>query len=258
MSITAKPTAYTVDTGHAKCPDHLYMLDDLTGATTVADSVGSLDMTADSTSMWNTDGTYGQILRFINASSQKAISAASFAATSGICLVLISKSANAANPGADQYGMGFGSATTGIYGGIQYNLTDGYFVGTVDTGGITNTKTVSTDIYDAGWHILALKTNDSTGSNGVVSLSLDGAAWSSNAGTGDQDLAQYTRLALGCTPQATPNGFFDGDILAAYVYVDDYSTWSDAWIASLFDDPWQFLDTTGSAAITPNPAALSV
>lgn len=244
MALSAKPTAYSVDTGHAKCPDHLYMLDDATGATTVVDGVGSLDLTADATSMWNTDATYGQILRFLNASSQKALSGTTFAASSGICLVVISKSSSSTNPGADQYAIGFGSNAAGIYGGIQYNLTDGYFVGNVDTGGITNTKSIATDIYDGAWHMLALKTNDSTAANGMVSLSLDGGSWSNNAGTGDQDLAQYNRIALGCTPQDSLNGFFDGDILAAFVYVDDYATWDNAWIASLWADPWQFLTTT--------------
>lgn len=65
MAITVKPTGYTVNTGHAKCPNHLYMLDDATGATNCNDGVGTLDLTADSTSMWATDGSYGQILRLI-------------------------------------------------------------------------------------------------------------------------------------------------------------------------------------------------
>ena len=244
MALSAKPTSYTVNTGHAKCPDHLYMLDDSTAATNCNDGVGSLDLTADATSMWNTDATYGQILRFVSASSQKAISAASFSASTGLCMVFIAKSASATNPGANQYVGGPGSASAGIYGGFLFYATTGYATGVVDTGGSSNVRTVSTDYYDGTWRMCAVKSNDSTAANGMTSVSIDGAAWSNNAGTGDQDLSQYTRVALGCTPQQTPNSFFDGDVLAWFVYVNDYSTWDNTWIASLYSDPWQFLTTT--------------
>lgn len=243
MAITAKPAGYTVDTGHAKCPDHFYALDEGTG-TTAADAVGSLDLTLDTAGMWNTDATYGAVLRFASASSQKAISATTFAASSGLCMVFIAKSASATNPVANQYIGGPGSASAGIYGGVRFN-TSGQVEATCDTGGATNgVFPGGSDRYDGSWHMLAVRSNDSTGSNGVTSLSVDGGAWSSNAGTGDQDLAQFTRIALGCTPQSSLNGFFDGDILAAFVYVDDYATWDDTWISELYDAPWAFLTTT--------------
>ena len=244
MALSAKPTSYSVNTGHAKCPDHLYMLDDATGATNCNDGVGSLDLTADATSMWNTDATYGQILRFVAASNQKALSAAAFAASSGLCMVFIARSASATNPGVNQYLGGPGSTAAGIYGGPRLDATTGYLTGVVDTGGASNVRTISVDYYDSSWHLFALKSNDSTASDGMTSLSIDGGSWSNNAGTGDQDLAQYNRIALGCTPQQTPNSFLDGDILAAFVYLDDYATWNNAWIASLYSDPWQFLTTT--------------
>lgn len=243
MALSAKLTSYTVDTGDAMCPDHLYLLDEGSG-TTAADSVGTLDLTLDSAGMWDTDATYGPILRFVSASSQKALSGNTFSVSSGMCVVFIARSASATNPTVGQYLGGPGSTSAGIYGGVRFDLTTGYLTGVVDTGGSSNVRTVSTDYYDGTWRMYAMKSNDATAADGMTSLSINGAAWIDNGGTGDQNLAQYNRFALGCTPQQTPNSFLDGDVLAAYVYTDDYSAWNDAWIASLYADPWQFLITT--------------
>lgn len=262
MALSAKPTSYSVNTGHAKCPDHLYMLDDSTGATNCNDGAGSLDLTADSAAMWNTDATYGQILRFVSASSQKALSAASFAATTGLCAVFIVRSASATNPGANR-----------VIGGVGHNSTGNTFAyarygtnGTLSSigrynGGTTWTATSPADVYDAGWHMIAIKLKQSGGSDGELRHSVDGSDWGygSEVTTHDITTLGFNRIGLGCAAAPTPTSFFDGDILAAFVYVDDWAAWDDAWIASLWADPWQFLSTGGaSATVTPNPAGVSV
>lgn len=247
MALSAKPTSYTVNTGHAKCPDHLYMLDDSTAATNCNDGVGSLDLTADSTAMWNTDATYGQILRFVSASSQKALSAASFSATTGLCAVFIVRSDNATNPAANRTVGGFGhNATANTYAAARLNTSGTSQAIARYNGGTTWTATSSPDVYDAGWHMIAIKLKQSTGSDGELRQSVDGSDWGYGAEVTTHDITTlgYNRFALGVQPQSSPSTYFDGDILAAFVYVDDWATWSDAWIASLYSDPWQFLTTT--------------
>lgn len=247
MALSAKPTSYTVNTGHAKCPDHLYMLDDSTAATNCNDGVGSLDLTADATSMWNTDATYGQILRFVSASSQKAISGNTFAATSGICLVTIARSTDATNPAGVQAVAGVGhNSTANTYAATRLSTAGALQSVARYSGGTTFTATLSGDVYDGTWHMFASKISQSTGSDGQLKQSLDGGSWDAGTPVTTHDITAlgFNRLALGCQPQSVLSSFFNGDALASFVYLDDYAAWDDAWIASLWADPWQFLTTT--------------
>ena len=77
MSITAKPTGYTVNTAHAKCPDHLWMMDGSDVGTTVLTDIGKiggLDITLANADMWGTDtGDLGSdIVNFNSTTSRYA------------------------------------------------------------------------------------------------------------------------------------------------------------------------------------------
>lgn len=164
------------------------------------------------------------------------------------------KTASAVNPGADSYAGGVGSTVAGSYGGLRYLATTGYAGSSWrSNSGTTNLSRPTVDYYDNTWRFIAVKTSDTTGSDSVEKISIDGAAWTGTrtAGSGDVDVAYFTRIGLGCNPQATPILFFNGDILAAFVYKDDYSTWDDTWIAALYADPWQFLETSALTSQQP-------
>lgn len=246
MAITAKPTVYTVNTGHAYAPTHLWMCDEGTGTTVADHGTGTaLDMTLENADMWGTDGSLGSKITCVASTSRYALGASGTLFSSSVCLIVIAASTTNGNADANEYVMGY--ADTGAVGdrggilalsGAQTWQTDNY-----DAAANNVQKTNSGTFYDSSWHMLALKFRNGS-SIECAAVSLDGAAWQADATDTINALSNLDRYGLGVRPTATPVSIFDGAILAAWVYEDPtYTSLDDAWIAALYADPWQFLNT---------------
>ena len=246
MAITAKPTEYTVNTGHAYAPTHLWMCDEGSGTTVADQGTGTAqDMTLQNADMWGTDGTLGAKIGCISATSRYALSATGAFASTSLLMVVICKPASAVCA-ATEYVLGGGhdSDTAAAYCGPRFVTTEIpeaiYYDGTAAAA----SKVWSAATYDTNWQMIAAKYTTNS-----KSISVDGAAWATVSAT-SYDFPNASgkvapnRWGLGCRPHPTPSGPFNGDILAAWTYYDGtYADWNDAWIAALYDNPWQFLNT---------------
>lgn len=270
MSITAKPTAYSVNTGHAKCPDHLWMLDEASGTTLVDQGkVGGLDLTLQNADMWGTDsGDLGStVINCASATSRYARRTGYTPPSSSALWIAIGKSSSATIAAANEslIGIAKSDGTTTAYGYIAFTATSGYPVMFYDygTGGSGNV-TSSSDIYDGTtWHMIAGMVRGSDGGTQVIKkLSVDGAAWDSSSSysgyvfPNDGGGVVPNALGIGCRPAQSPNAIFNGSILAVMAWDDlTWTTADDAWIASIYADPWQFLTTTVKKLKLLAPAA---
>lgn len=259
MSITAKPTVYTVNTGHAKCPDHLWMLDE-GELTTLTDQgkVGGLDLTLQNADMWGTDtGDLGSVVINCNSTTARYARRTGYTPPSSSALwIAIGKSSSATIAAANEalVGLAKSDGASTAYGYIAYTATSGYPIMFYDygTGGSGNV-TAATDIYDGTtWHMIAGMVRGSDGGTQIIKkLSIDGGAWAeSSAYSGyvfpnDGGGVVPNALGIGCRPAQTANAIFNGSILAVMAWDDfTWATADDTWIASIYSDPWQFLTTT--------------
>jgi hypothetical protein len=249
MALSAKPTGYTVDSGHAYAPTHLWMCDEGTGTTIADQGTGTTqNMTLQNADMWGTDGTYGAKITCSAATSRYALGASGTLFTNSVCLIVIAESIANANADANEYIMGYAdTGSVGDRGGIlalngaQTWQTDQY-----DDAGNNVQKTHSGTFYDSSWHMLAMKFRNGTTTE-CCAVSLDGGAWQVDGNDTITALAALDRYGLGIRPTGTPSNGFDGHILAAWVYEDPtYTSLNDAWIAALYANPWQFLTTTST------------
>jgi hypothetical protein len=247
MAITAKPTTYTVDTGNAYAPTHLWMCDE--GSGTEIDDKGTgtaLKMTLQNSDMWGTDGTLGAKITCVASTSRYALGDSGTLFSSSVCLIVIAASTTNGNADANEYVMGFAdTGAVGDRGGI-ITVNGAQTWQTDNTDAATNNvqKTNSGTFYDSSWHMLAMKFRSGTAVE-CCAVSLDGAAWEVDASDTINALSNLDRYGLGARPTGTPVLVFDGAILAAWVYEDPtYTSLDDAWIAALYADPWQFLETS--------------
>ncbi len=258
MSITAKPADYTVNTGHAKCPQHLWMLDEGSG-TTLADqgSGTALNMTLDNADMWGTDGSLGAIVTANKSGPRKAVSATGTLPSTSLLMVVIVKTINDDGyvGASNEYlcGAGYESNSLQTYFNIRAqpqfdNKVDGAIR---DGTSAVSHNTTGLSFYDQTWRMLAMKVK----TNGLA-LSVDGSAWSeiTNAYTYPNSAGNApNRFALGSDATSSASSPTEASFLAMATWANDYTAWNDAWIANLFADPWQFLDTTaGSPLILPH------
>lgn len=266
MSITAKPADYTVNTGHAKCPHHLWMLDEGSG-TTLNDigSVGGLDMTLQNADMWDTDtGDLDSPIIQCNSSTNRYARRTGYTPSSSSALWLAIGKPNSATIGGASEAL----LSTAIYdaasvttGQIGFVATTGVPQLTYDYGtNASGNQSWGTDLYDTVWAMIAGMVRGSDGGTRVIKkLSANGAAWqNSSAYSGyifpnDAGGVAPNAIGIGCRPAQTVNNIFNGAILAVMAWDDfDWATVDDTWIASLYSDPWQFLDTSaGSPLILP-------
>lgn len=272
MSITAKPGIYTVNTGHAKCPDHLWMIDEATGVTLVDQGkVGGLDMTLVNADMWTTDsGDLESAVIACNSTTSRYARRTGYTPPSSSALwIAIAKPSSATIAAANEALLSIAKSdgASSAYGYIAYTATTGnpttfYDYGTGGSGNVTT----SADAYDVNWHMIAGMVRGSDGGTQIIKkLSVDGGVWdSSSAYSGyvfpnDGGGVVPNAIGIGCRPAQTVNGIFNGSILAAMAWDDfTWATADDTWIASLYADPWQFLNTTLPTTLTPNPATVSV
>lgn len=169
MALTPKPLLYSVNTGAALCPDHLYMFDEGAGATlTDKGKVGGKNLTITGAD-WATDGTHGPILDFISANLDNVAiteTAPVLGVTSGLTAAVILRVA--AEPVAAQ-------PIVGLSNSAVLNVFYAGQVGTFGNGRqqfqVRNTTSVvssivGNDIADDLWHLVVwtFAANSQTGS----------------------------------------------------------------------------------------------
>lgn len=266
MAITAKPVAYTVDTAHAKCPDHLYLFDEGDGVT-VADqgSATPLNVTITNDAMWGLDATLGNYLECNSTNGYYGISATGtvWNIAQSVMFVVIARSANAVAPATAEYMAGYSNSTGSpvAYGGARVNGTATVLQGVAYDTTNTPANADTTTVYDTNWHMCAVKIKPNTAAE-VIGVSVDGETWdTSPTGTLTSTGYSINRYGIGCRPAPSPSNVWNGDILAVLIYENDYASWDDAFIASLYSDPWQFMQTTpeiGTVSTLTDGAAFTI
>lgn len=243
----AKPTGYTVDTGHAKCPTRLWMLDEGTGTASSDQGSGTArDMTLQSASQWGSDAL-GQYITVNSTSSYyaKTANASVWNASGGLLLIAIVKTDAAAGPATTEFWFGtHNSAAAGAECAIRNTTTNSRAQawGVADDASGVSVNS-ATDIYDQAWHMVAAKFKSGSATS-CCAVSIDGGAFSADASDTLGATITLDRYALGARARSSINGLANGKILAAMAYeAGTYATWDDAWIANLYADPWQFLST---------------
>lgn len=249
MAITAKPTGYTVNTGHAKCPDHLWMIDEGSGTSLVDKGKGTgLNMTLDNADMWGTDGGgMGAIITCNDTGPRRATSSTGTLPSTSIVLVIYAKTTSAASNGNET------PFSTGNSGVSNQNMTFLRAQGdeALDACHFDGTNSIvrdsGTNVYSQTWRMMAMKAKASG-----CAVSVDGGAWSESTTSSSFPNASGTapnRFAIGVQADSTPGNYFNGSILAAFAYDNLYATADDAWIADLYSSPWQFLNTSSVAVL---------
>ncbi len=246
----AKPAvgSYTVNTGHAKCPTHLWMLDE--GSLTNANDQGSgtaFDMTLVNAAQWGTDA----LGPYITTSSTSSYSATTgtgslWNGTGGLLLVSIFQTDAAVGTATAEFWFGiYNSAAAGAECAIRNATVNqlGRALATADDASSVGRNSTG-DIYDQAWHMVAAKFQAGTGTDRCA-ISIDGAAWDLAASDTLGATITLDRYAIGARARNFITSEGNGKTLAAWSYeAGTYATWDDAWIANLYADPWQFLNTS--------------
>ncbi len=258
----AKPSSYTVNTGHAKCPTHLWMLDEAAGTTATDRGSGTArNMTLQNSAQWGSDAL-GAYIVSSSASSYyaKTATGAIWNGTGGLLLISIFKTDVSTGPGTAEFWLGaFNSAAAGAECGIRNTTASDVpqpWAVADDASGVSTNG--SGDMYDQAWHMVAAKFKAGVATS-CCAVSLDGDAFVDDSSDTLDSTITLDRYAIGARARSVINGIANGKTLAAWVYeAGTYANWNDAWIADLYADPWQFLSTTLPTTLTPNPATLSV
>lgn len=250
MAITTKPApgSYTVNEAHAKCPDHLWMLDEESG-TVAADkgkAAGKMDMNLDNADMWDTDAL-GPVVVTNNSGPRRGFSDTGTFPSSSVVFVAYVKSTNVgASSNETPFSAGNDTVSnqnmTFMRGQADEALDSAHYDG-------TNTRVADsgTDFYGQTWRMIATKAK----ANGVAA-SVDGGAWVETTSASSFPSAAGSppnRYGLGVLADSTPGNEYNGSLLAVMVFHDLYDTADDTWIADLYDDPWQFLNLGGGTSV---------
>lgn len=233
MPIAAKPSSYTVNTGHTHCPDHLYMMDEGAGPTlTDQGKTGGLNLTITGAD-WSTDGTHGPVLDFVAANTDYAetSSVSGLTGTQTIGVVAYGSAGSATrtlvslcnSADFDQYVLMAMLADENFEVSSRYNNTQ-------------QNNNAGIDLPQGVWSFAAIRFSDST-----VDWSLDGTAWDTLAVSHTGLLAAIDRLTIGYRNTTSPGSPYDDPMCAAMWWK---ASKSDAEVASIAADPWQFLDTS--------------
>lgn len=252
MTISAKPTSYSVNTGHSHCPDHLYMMDEASGTTlTDKGKTGGYNLTLTDTAAgsgpdWITDGTHGPVLDFVLANGDRA----SYSSVSGLSGIQVIGVIATGNLGTVTRAMASVCDPTQLdrFAALVYQGDED--VEAASRFDATQQTSTSTQAMTTGWDFVAFKFSDTT-----IEWSLNGSAWSALAVSHSGLLASITRFTLGALAHSSPTWFWDDSMCSAMWWHGDKS---DAEILSIAENPWQFLNLSSSATVTPNPSGLSV
>jgi hypothetical protein len=252
---------YTVNTAHAKCPDHLYLIDEASGSTlTDRGKTGGLNLTI-TNATWGTDdltagGGTSPILTF-DGTGDYARSATNLTLAGGgttlgnVLIVAIFKTTNATPPSGNQHIVALGkndNSTDFIV--LRGRITDGYLTGVYDDSAIAAaSRANSASIYDQAWHMGAARIVETTSTNIQAGISLDGSAWATTSYTITADAALWNmnRICIGDSAGSSLGNEFNGKIAAVFIYKDvanPTTAWDNTFISELYADPWQFLATS--------------
>jgi hypothetical protein len=181
---------------------------------------------------WTTDATHGPILDFVAANVDRAgndtISGLSGTHVFG---VIVKGSAGAVKRAMvslcdkddlDRY-------VSLVYQGDEDVEAESRF----DAALVTNTSTTDLTL---DWDFVAMRFSDTT-----IDWSLNGSAWSTQVVSHSGLLAVIDRLTLGYRETTSPGSAWDDPMCAAFWWK---ATKSDAEIAAIAADPWQFLSTS--------------
>lgn len=233
MPISAKPSVYTVDTAATHCPDHLWLMDEGSGTTlTDRGKTGGLDL-AITGADWTTDATHGPVLDFVLANTDytqnDSVSGLSGTHTFGVVVYAsagsvtrtIASLCNSAD--FDQYVLMTMLGNESFEVSSRYNSTQ-----------VNNNA--GADLPQNVWSFAAFRFSDTT-----IDWSLDGSAWDVLGVSHSGLLAAINRLTLGYRNTTSPGSPYDDPMCAAMWWK---ASKSDAEIAAIAADPWQFLDTS--------------
>lgn len=251
MALTVKPAAgtYSLNTGSAYAPDHLWMCDEGSGTSlTDRGSATAMSMTLQNADMLGTDGTLGAIITCVAATSRYALGATGSMFADTGCLIVVAKSTANANADANEYVFSAANSANNNArcGAAAVNGAQTAQVFNLDDVPTTAVQIGSGTFYDSAWHMLAIKVKTGTAVS-TCAISVDGGAWSDDdaATIGTRTL---TRYGLGVRASSTLTQIFDGSIAAAWAYHEPtYASLDDAWISTLYNsgDPWsKFLNTS--------------
>ena len=257
MAITSKPSLYSLNTGSAYFPDHLYLFDEATGTTANDQGAATAaDMSLTDSAQWATDGTHGSVIITQTTGDRIARSSTFGSTLTSGCLIAVIKGGTDAtpetavdtNPAVNCHPMNFGDASSvGNYVGVRFK-TDGNLVGLYESAGVlTQSVNSAGDVYQFatnGWAMVAMKFDTATQ---AWATSWNGAAWQGSS-SGGSLTGVIDNITVGCRSGAGESGLFNGLIAACWAFVDDYSTWNDTFIASVYNsgDPWSQFLTVGS------------
>jgi hypothetical protein len=183
-------------------------------------------------------------------------------AANSLLLVLIGASTNTTGP-ANEYMMG---AAYSSYSYPRYAIRgqpqfadpsldfDSYAHDNVNAFAV-NTNQGS---YDRTWRLFAGKFEDGT----LAAVSNTDVGWQETTGTA-LDYPTTTannpnRYGIGTLPNSVPySAPANFKVLAAMVYINNYAAWDNAFMSSLYSDPWQFLTTSSPPTFTVAPTVTS-
>ena len=260
----AKPSTWTLNTGHAKAPTHLWMLDE--GSTTTASDSGTgtaRNMTLQNAAMWGSDALGDYIT--VNSTSSyyaKTATGSVWNGSGGLLLISIFKTDAAVGPLSTEYWLGtFNSAGTAEVSILNTTTNEQAQAKGIANDASSVSRNSTADVYDQAWHMVAAKFKAGSATE-CCAISIDGGAFALDAADTLGSPITLDRYAIGARARATINGIANGKTLAAWVYESGtYATWNDAWIANLYADPWQFLTTaptlTTKVKLTAPAAAAS-
>ncbi len=239
MTIAAKPSSYTVNTGQTHCPNHLWLIDEASGTDLIdKGSTGGYDMTITGAD-WATDGTHGPVLTFVAANLDHA----DYSSVSGLSGTQVIGVVAKCTAGAGT--RAFASVCDPT---VVSRHATGVMQGDEDIEALSRYNAAAVTCVTAlqptfGWDFLAYRFSDTT-----IDVSVNGGAWTTQAVSHSGMLAAVTRVTLGALNHSTPANYWNDQICAAMWWK---ASKSDAEIAAIAADPWQFLDTSALTSQQP-------
>ena len=240
---------YTVNTGHAKCPNYLYMLDEGSGSPQDRGKAGAGAHLTLTNATWSTidltaGGATSACLSFDGTGDYATGTGISFA--SSICIAVIFAT-NDSTPTAIECIAGAGeSSSTAKFVTASVSATGTFRAGLDDSQMAVITDVNTGTFHDAVPHMV-MAIAQQNGGNGEIYYEVDRGAISASPGSAATtgEWSAMNQIRLGAKPgSSTTTDLFTGKIAAVFVFKDDFASWTTAWFQSLYDDPWQFLNTS--------------
>lgn len=252
MAITAKPSTYNVDTAHAHCPDHLWMMDEASGTSlTDRGKTAGYDLTFGATTGtgpdWTTDATHGPILNFVlaNADFAEADFTAGLSGTHVIGVITKPTTGTTARVAASVCD----SSQIDRYALLTWRADEKLEVSSRFDDTQSNSATTGT--ASGGWDLFLIRFSDTK-----LDWSLNGSAWATNTVTRTGLVASLNRFTLGARRTTSPGAYYNDPMCAAMWWKADKDP---ADLYALFTGAsWSFLTSgTKYVKVLTQPTAAS-